>query len=186
MQAVSFHRMADGTQEDYDFLENVEAEFKADLPIKILDTLAALEFGCGGYQISRLEHSLQSATRAYRDGRDEPYVVACLVHDIGDTLAPWSHGEMAASILKPFVSERIYWIVKYHPLFQYYYSGKYIGRGPNSRDRFRGHAYFDDCVEFCELYDQCCFDPGYESESLDFFAPMVHRLFGSPPTLSNP
>ena len=186
METVSFYSMADGSQEDYDLLERTEAEYKAFLPQRILEQLAALESGCGGYQVTRLEHSLQSATRAYRDGREEAYVVACLIHDMGDALAPWSHGEMAASILKPFVSERIYWIVKHHPVFQYLYSGKYIGRDPNSRDQFRDSPYFDDCAEFCERYDQNCFDPNYESEPLSFFEPMVHRLFGKPPVLANP
>ena len=186
MKAVSFHRMADGTQDDYDLLECAEAEFKVKLPERILDDVKKLEAGCGGYQITRLEHSLQSATRAYRDGRDDEYIAACLIHDIGEHVAPWSHGEMAASVLKPFVSEKIYWVVKYHPIFQYLYSGKYIGRDPNTRDHFKGHIYFDDCAEFCERYDQCCFDPNYKSEPIEFFEPLVTAIFSSPPPMSNP
>ncbi|MEM7020315.1 MAG: HD domain-containing protein, partial [Pseudomonadota bacterium] len=187
MEVVSFYRMADGTREDYELLERKEAEFQAHLPQRILNDLRALgEDGYSGYHITRLEHSLQSATRALRDGREEDYVVACLLHDIGDLLAPWSHGELASSILKPFVSERIYWVIRYHPVFQYYYYGQHIGQDPNARERFRDSPYFDDCAEFCELYDQNCFDPTYKSESLAFFEPMLRKMFGTAPSMPKP
>jgi len=135
----------------------------------------------GGYKITRLEHALQSATRAHRDGQTEEYVVAALLHDIGDELAPFSHSEMAAAVLRPYVSERIYWIIKQHGLFQMYYYAHHLGGDRHARDRFKDHRWYQDAVEFCERYDQNCFDPDYDTEPLAFFEPMIKRVLGAVP-----
>ena len=83
--------------------------------------MAGLTETLEGYQVSRLEHSLQSATKALRAGEDEEMIVAALLHDIGDELAPLNHSEYAAAVLKPYVSEKTHWIVKMHGLFQTFY-----------------------------------------------------------------
>ena len=179
MDVVSFTRMADGTKEDYQFLGEQEHEFMDELSARLLDSLNALSKSFSGYPVSRLEHSLQSATRAHRAGESEEMVVAALLHDIGDTLAPRSHSEMAASILRPFVSEKTYWIIKYHGLFQMYYYAHHLGGDRNARERFLDHPWYEDAVRFCEEYDQNCFDPDYDSEPLSFFEPMVERVFSN-------
>lgn len=179
-ETVSFTAMADGTEADYALLGRREEEYTAELPNRLLAATAGLADSFPGYQVARLEHSLQSATRAFEDGRDEEYVVAALLHDIGDSLAPHTHGEMTAAILAPFVSERLCWIVRHHGAFQQFYYGRQVGLDPNVRDRWRDHEWYDDCVEFCERYDQNCFDPAYESRPLEFFAPMVRRVFAAP------
>ncbi len=170
--------MADGTAEEYKFLGEQETLFIQGLPDRIIQSLQGLEHSFSGYKISRLQHSLQSATRAYNDQRSTEYVVAALLHDIGDELAPHSHSEMAASILRPYVSEKIYWIVKYHGLFQMFYYAHHAGGDRNTRDQFKEHIWYDDAVEFCELYDQNCFDPDFKTQSLEFFQPMVKTVFG--------
>lgn len=182
METVNFTRMQDGTTEEYEFLETLEVKYAKALPERIEASLAALENSFSGYQISRLEHSLQSATRAHRDGRSIDYVVAALVHDIGDELAPYSHSEMAASILRPYVSEKLYWIIKTHGVFQMYYYGEQCGMDKNTRDRYRDNPWFDEAVEFCEKYDENCFDPAYKSETLSFFRPMLEEVFMREPT----
>jgi len=159
----------------------LETQFAKALPARIEATLRNLEHSLAGYQVSRLEHSLQSATRAHRDGRSVDYVVAALVHDIGDELAPYSHSEMAASILRPYVDEKLYWIVKTHGVFQMYYYGEQTGQDKNARECFRDNAWFDDAVEFCERYDENCFDPTYDSESLEYFRPMLEEVFTREP-----
>ena len=177
MDIVSFTRMADGTKEDYQFLGEQEREFMDGLPARLLNSLSALGKSFSGYPVSRLEHSLQSATRAHRAGESEELVVAALLHDIGDLLAPHSHSEMAASILRPYVSKKTYWIIKHHGLFQMYYYAHHLGGDRNARERFLDHPWYEDAVRFCEEYDQNCFDPEYESEPLSFFEPMVRRVF---------
>ena len=134
-----------------------------------------------GYQVSRLEHSLQSATRALLAGESEEMIVAALLHDIGDELAPMNHSEYAASILKPYVSEKTHWIVEKHGEFQAYYYAHHLGGNRNKRDKYKGHKYFDACVNFCEKYDQCSFDPNYESYPLEKFEPMVRNIFARKP-----
>ena len=178
---VSFTRMADGTREDYELLDRLEEEFAAGTADRVLAHLRGLSGSLSGYQIDRLEHSLQTATRAYRDGADEEMVVAALLHDIDDLLAPHSHGELAALLLRPFVTERTCWIVRHHGLFQYYYYAHHLGGDRNARDRFRDHPWYQDAVDFCHRWDQRAFDPGYESLPLEFFEPMVRRVFAREP-----
>ena len=180
METVSFSHMADGTAEDYRFLAALEEEHVRQLPERIMQALHALESTLPGYQVTRLEHSLQSATHAFNSGEPEEMVVAALVHDIGDDLAPVSHSEMAASILRPYVSERVCWIVKHHGLFQTYYYNHHFGRDRNIREQFKSHPWYEDCVHFCEHYDQNCFDPDFESKPLEFFRPMVEKVFSRP------
>ena len=178
---VSFTSMAAGTQEDYELLERLEAEFAASTADRVLDQLRGLAGSLGGYKVDRLEHSLQSATRAYRDDADEEMVVAALLHDIGDLLSPHNHSELAAAVLRPYVSERTYWIVRQHGLFQSYYYAHHFGNDRNARDRYSEHQWYQDAVDFCHRWDQSSFDPAYESLPLEFFEPMVRRIFGREP-----
>lgn len=180
METVRFTRMADGTAEDYALLDHYEEQYMTGLPDRLMESLEKLRASFAGYQVSRYEHSLQSATRAHRDGRSEEYVVAALLHDIGDELAPYTHGEMVGAVLRPYIAPEICWIVKHHGLFQMYYYGRHTGDDPDGRDRYRDHEHFDVCAEFCELYDQNCFDPAYESLGLEAFEPMVRRVFAEP------
>ena len=178
---VSFTSMAEGTQEDYELLERLEAEFAAGTADRVLEQLRGLAGSLGGYKIDRLEHSLQSATRAYRDDADEEMVVAALLHDIGDLLSPHNHSELAAAALRPYVSERTYWIVRQHGLFQSYYYAHHFGNDRNARDRYINHPWYQDAVDFCHNWDQPSFDPEYESLPLEFFEPMVRRVFAREP-----
>lgn len=179
METVAFTNMAEGTSEDYAILERAAKPFLAALPDRLLAALEGLRSSLAGYQVSRYDHSLQSATRALRDGRDEEYVVAALLHDIGDELAPLTHGEMMGAVLRPFVRPEIVWVVKHHGVFQLYYYGHHVGVDRHARDRFRDSPWFDACTEFCELYDQNCFDPDYASEPVATFEPMVRRVLSA-------
>ena len=178
---VSFTSMAAGTREDYELLDRLEAQFASGTADRVLDQLRGLAGSLGGYKVDRLEHSLQSASRAYRDGADEEMVVAALLHDIGDLLAPHNHSEIAAAVLRPYVSERTYWVVRQHGLFQSYYYAHHTGGDRNARDRYIDHPWYQDAVDFCHRWDQSSFDPEYESLPLEFFEPMVRRVFAREP-----
>ena len=178
---VSFTSMAAGTREDYQLLERLEAQFASETANRVLDQLKGLAGSLAGYKVDRLEHSLQSATRAYRDGAEEELVVAALLHDIGDLLAPHNHSEMAAAVLRPYVSERTYWVVRQHGLFQSYYYAHHMGGDRNARDRYVDHPWYQDAVDFCHRWDQSSFDPEYDTMPLEFFEPMVHRVFAREP-----
>jgi predicted HD phosphohydrolase len=173
-----FHAMTEGTREQWAVIGRADAEYARDIPDRMVRHLLELRNECHGFAIDRLEHCLQTATRAHRDGRDEEYVVCALMHDIGDALAPWSHAEFAAMVLRPFVSERNHWMIRHHGIFQSYYFSHFFGADRNKRDRFRGHPHFEYTAEFCHLYDQSAFDPHYPSLSLDAFVPMVRRVLG--------
>ena len=180
MTDTTFTRMQDATQEDYKVIGRHSLEFFAGLPDRILRHLELLDSDTGGYAVTRLTHSLQTATRAQRDGRDEEYVVCALLHDLGDTLAPINHAQLAAAVLEPFVSEKNRWIVEHHAIFQGYYYFHHLGLDRNLRDRFRAHPFFRDCAEFCEKYDQNSFDPAYDTLPLDAFEPALRKVLAAP------
>lgn len=179
-ERAKFHAMADGTAEDWAIIGGAFRGFAGGLPDRVLTHLRLLDGDFGGFAIDRFQHSLQTATRAHRDGRGEDYVVMALLHDIGDTLGSYNHPEIAAAILRPFVSEELHWIADKHGAFQGYYFFHHLGMDRDIRENFRGHAHFEACAEFCERYDQAAFDPAYESAPLDFFEPMVRRVFARP------
>ncbi len=179
-ETVTFTRMEDGTREEYALLAVHEESAIGALPERLMKAMEQLDGSLEGYRVSRLEHSLQSATRAFHAGEDEEMVVAALLHDIGDILAPASHSEMSAAVLRPYVSERVHWIIKHHGLFQSYYYAHHYDKDRHARDRFRDHPWYQDCVDFCRNYDQNCFDPEYPSLPLEFFRPMVERVMSKP------
>ena len=181
MKKVSFTEMKKGTKEDYLLLDKNEKDFAKKTADRILKFLSSLTETLEGYQVSRLEHSLQSATRALHAGESEEMIVAALLHDIGDELAPMNHSEYAASILKPYVSEKTHWIVEKHGEFQAYYYAHHLGGNRNKRDKYKKHKYYQACVEFCEKYDQSSFDPNYKSYPLKFFKPIVKKIFSRKP-----
>ena len=180
MNSVDFIRMEDGTREEYEFLDSMEKQYIEGLPDRLMNAMRALEHSISGYQINRLQHCLQAATRAHRAGESDEMIIAVLLHDIGDELAPHSHSEMAAAILRPYVSNRLYWIVKHHGIFQMYYYAHHCGGDRNTRDMFKDHEWYQDAVDFCHNYDQNCFDPDFDSEPLEFFEPILHRVISQP------
>ena len=181
MKKVSFIEMKDGTKEDYLFLDKHEKNFASKTAERILLFLSNLTKTLEGYQVSRLEHSLQSATRAYNNNESEEMVVAALLHDIGDELAPMNHSEYAAAILKPKKKKKTHWIIEKHGEFQMYYYAHHLGKNKNQREKYKDHKYYNDALYFCEKWDQASFDPDYKSMSLEDFAPMVKRIFSRKP-----
>ena len=182
MKKVSFAHMADGTAEDYRIIGDAIRGAHGLLADELLSLLKATETAEMGINVTRLEHALQTATHAFRAGEDEDMTVGALMHDIADNISPYNHAEAAAAILKPYVSPRVHWVVKYHGLFQTYYYAHFQGGDRNARDAFRGHPYYEDCIDFCANYDQVAFDPDYgETMPLEAFEPMVRRVFARAP-----
>jgi predicted HD phosphohydrolase len=181
MNQVKFSQMKDGDKQDYDLLANCEDEFIEGTAERVIRVLKGLDSSFSGYKVSRLEHSLQAASRAMRENAEEEMVVAALLHDIGDEIAPLNHSELAASVLKPFVSEKTRWIVEKHGLFQTYYYNHHYGKDRNLRDQFKGHEFYEDTINFCHRWDQSSFDPNYDTISLDDFIPLVGKVFSRVP-----
>jgi predicted HD phosphohydrolase len=173
--------MKDGTAEEYRFLERLEDQFNAELIERLLKALRNLAHGLSGYRVSRLEHSLQSAARAEADGGDDDLVIAALLHDLGDELAPYNHSQLAASIIRPYVKAEVTWIIHHHGLFQQVYYAHHFGEDPNQRERYRDHPWYQKCVDFCERYDQASFDPDYPTPPLEHFEPALRRVFARQP-----
>jgi len=177
IQRAKFHAMTEGTREDWEVIARQSVEHSRELPSRLLAHMQLLRGDCGGFAVDRLEHCLQTATRARQAGEDDEYVACALLHDIGDTLGPANHADIAAAIVKPYVSEKNHFIVEKHGIFQGYYFFHYLDLDRDMRETYRGHPHFEACARFCEVYDQPSFDPAFESMPLEAFAPVVGRVF---------
>lgn len=175
-----FTAMKDSTREDWQKIVAATTAYTRDAPNRVLAHLRMLEGDCGGFSVDRLEHSLQAATLAHRDGMDEEYVVCALIHDIGDILSAASHAELGATIMRPYVSEANCWMMNHHGIFQGYYFFHHLGLDRDMRDQFRGHPHFEYTARFCARHDQNAFDPGYDTMPLEAFVPMVQRVMARP------
>tara|TARA_B100000579_G_scaffold434233_1_gene454643 strand:- start:894 stop:1448 length:555 start_codon:yes stop_codon:yes gene_type:complete len=181
MAKVNFTQMKDGTKEDYLLLDKHEKKYIEGTADRLIKFMSGLNSTLQGYKVSRLEHSLQTATRAFQYNASEEMIVASLFHDIGDELAPLNHAEYAAAVLKPYVSEKTYWIIEKHGIFQTYYYAHHLGENKNKRDQFKGHKYYNDAINFCENWDQKSFDPEFKSMTLEDFKPYVKKIFSRAP-----
>ncbi len=177
---AKFNSLQESKSEDWPVILSEFGRFAKGLPDRIMAHLKLLEGDFGGFQVDRYTHSLQTATRALRDGRDEEYIVCALLHDIGDILGTYNHPDMATAILKPFVGEANLWMIQYHNIFQGYYFFHHIGMDRNMREQFRSHIHFERTAEFCELYDSPAFDSLAETLPISEFEPMLRRVFASP------
>lgn len=177
---AQFHAMTEGTKADWDIIGAGTITMAVGLPDRVLTHLRLLDGDFGGFAVDRLEHSLQTATRAARANRDDEYVLSALIHDIGDTLGTFNHADIGAAILKPFVTEQNHWMLEHHGIFQGYYFFHHLGLDRDLREKFRGHEWFDYTAEFCAEYDQSAFDPSYDSYPLEHFEPLVREMMASP------
>jgi predicted HD phosphohydrolase len=180
LDRAKFHAMTESTQADWMAIGRAGAPFRDELGDRLMAHLRMLGADAGGFAVSRLEHSLQTATRAHRAGQDEEYVVCALMHDLGDILSPSNHAELGAMIMKPYISEQNHWMMDKHGIFQGYYFFHHIGLDRDMRDQYRGHEWFEYTAQFCHLYDQNSFDPAYDSMPLEAFEPMLRRVVASP------
>ena len=175
---VKFTEMKDGDKEDYLLLKELEKSYISMTSDRIIEELKRQgTISLEGYQITRLEHGLQSGTRAFRDGADIDWIIGALLHDIGDGLAPQNHDRMSAEVIRPFVREEVSWVVEHHGIFQMIYYAHHYGWDRDARDRYKEHPCFDMCSKFCERWDQKSFDPNYPSKTIEYFEPMVEEVF---------
>ncbi|MGB3236973.1 MAG: HD domain-containing protein [Geitlerinemataceae cyanobacterium] len=181
MNITGYTRMDTLTKEQWDFTNQCFEELVNGLTDRIVKALLDLRGHGMGSQVDRLDHCLQTATRAFRDGADEEMVVCALLHDIGDDLAPYNHGQVAAAILRPYVSSENAWMIENHEVFQGYYFHHLIDRDRNERDKFKGHPAFEKTIIFCDRWDQLSFDPNYDMMSLSDFKPMLESIFSREP-----
>jgi predicted HD phosphohydrolase len=177
---ASFTTMAEGTAEDWSIIAGHTANFMVGLPDRVLTHLRLLDGDFGGFPVDRLTHSLQTAARAERAGRDDTYVLCALLHDIGDTLGSFNHADIAAAVVKPFVSEELHWMVEHHAEFQGYYFFHYLGLDREMRERYRDHPQYDATVEFCAEFDSPAFDASYDTPPLEHYEPLVRSLMAAP------
>jgi predicted HD phosphohydrolase len=172
----SFSSLAESTAEDWQVIIPQLEITQSMVADRVIGLLRDMKNDHGGFPVDRLEHSLQTATRAERDGKDDEYVLCALLHDIGDTLSPYNHPAIAAAIVKPFVSEANHFMVERHGEFQGYFFWDHLGMDSNAREQYRDSPHFDHTAEFCALYDQVAFEASYTSNPLEHYEPLVRQF----------
>ena len=180
-----FTAIGDSTPEDWTILEAESEQLNAGLAERVMDHMLELDDQASSFHVTRLDHSLQSATRAYRADRDDEYVACALLHDIGDSLASYNHADLAVAMIRPFARPAYQWMIEKHAIFQGYYFWHMIGGDRNARDEYRDSPWFDLTVEFCADYDNPAFDPAYPSMALEDFRPLLVEFFAAPRYLGN-
>jgi predicted HD phosphohydrolase len=183
---AAFTSLDQATADDYALIRAHDVRFDAGQTERLLAMLQALADAGTGLPVSRLEHCLQTATRAHQAGEAEAYVVAALMHDVGELYCPHNHAELAATLLRPYVSEELHFILLHHTLFQGYHFWHVLGGDRHARDVWRGHPAFEPTARFCERYDQVSFDPHFASMPLTAFEPMIGRVLERPRAGYNP
>lgn len=178
---MSFTRMDEGQVDQWVAIGREIMQRQAGMPRIIRGMLRQLETQVDGFAIDQLQHGLQTATRALRAGASEELVVAALCHDIGKVISVENHPAIAAEILRPYVSEETYQIVRTHQDFQgkHYYA--FLGRDPNARQQYAEQPWYGLATTFTDEWDQASFDPAYETLPLEHFEPMIDRVFSRQP-----
>ena len=174
--------MEDFTAEDWTTLSSQKRDFYAEHQAEHALNLLRIQENTKsfGYQVNNYRHCLQSATMALRDGCNEELVVCTLFHDVGFLTCPDNHGEMAASLLANYISGKNYWLLKHHQFFLDVHALNHPELNTDGLEAFREHPYFDYTTDWVWRYDQNSIQSQYDSAPLEFFVPMVKRLFSRP------
>lgn len=181
---MTFTNLRDATREDWDRIDALD-EARTDYAAAPLALLESLDGGDpAGYPLNPYDHSRQAATRALRAGESDEMIVCILFHDAADRLAPANHGQIAAELLRPFVSDDHYWMVKMHGLFQKenFTHHAYWGTGVLDAmlEPHRDHPAFELTRRFCRDYDATSFDPAYDALPVEAFMPQIRKVFDRP------
>jgi predicted HD phosphohydrolase len=182
MRAMSttFTRMDESTAEQWAHIGTEHVKHWGRVADRVLMLLGSLADIVDGFATDQLTHCLQTATRAERDGADEEVVVASLCHDVGKAVSVPNHPAIAAEILRPYVRDDVYQMIRVHQDFQGKHYYQHFGKDPNARDQYRGQPWFDLAERFADDWDQLAFDPDYPTEPLSHFEPLVRKLFAQP------
>lgn len=174
---MSFTRMDQGRVEDWMAIGAQVAQRQSTMPAIIKSMLSQLEQQVDGFAVNQFVHGLQTATRAERAGASEELIVAALCHDIGKVISVENHPAIAAEILKPYVSNETYEIVRTHQDFQgrHYYA--LMGKDANARSQYANEPWYDLATRFTDEWDQASFDPDYDTLPIEHFEPMIDRVF---------
>lgn len=170
-------RMDLRTEEEWLAIQQSADCWQSHMPQRIKTMLLQLEEIVYGRDIDQLQHALQTATRALRDGASEELIIAALCHDIGNVLSSDNHAALSAEILKPYVSREVYELVHTHEIFQRRHYHPLFGKDPKARRRYINKPWFETASRFSDEWDQASFDPSYDTLPLEFFEPMIDRVF---------
>lgn len=180
---TTFRRMDESTAEQWARIGSETFSHQERVADTVLDMLRGLAAITDGFAVDQLTHSLQTASRAESGGADDEMVVAALCHDIGKFVSVPNHPRIAAEILRPYVRDELYHVILTHQDFQGRHYYHHFGGDPNAREQYRGAPWFAAGEQFADEWDQTSFDPDYPTKPLEYFEPLVRKVFSTPKTM---
>ncbi len=182
-EVTSFRRMDQSTADQWAKIGTETFSNKERVADTVLVMLQGLSAITDGFAVDQLTHSLQTATRAEEAGADDETVVASLCHDIGKFVSVPNHPRIAAEILKPYVGEDVYHVIRTHQDFQGRHYYHHFGGDRNAREQYRGEPWFSLGERFADEWDQTSFDPDYPTKPLSHFEARLRSVFGAPKSM---
>jgi predicted HD phosphohydrolase len=177
---ASFTRMDESTAEEWAEIGSEIFKNQPRVAEQVLTMLRQLEGITDGFGTNQLVHCLQTATYAEKAGADQEMVVASLCHDVGKVISTFNHPAIAAEILRPYVRDEVYNVIRVHQDFQGRHYYEHFGQDPNAREQYAGEPWFELAARFADEWDQVAFDPDGETLPLEHFEPMVRDVFALP------
>ena len=178
-----FTKMSEGTQKDWEHISEEHAPHIMDMPSRVIEMLKQLEALSLGFGTNQLHHALQTATMAKRAGADDEMILISLIHDMGKVVNVPNHGQICAEIIKPYVSEDAYHIIRTHQDFQGEHYYHYMGKPRDLRKNYENESWYEKAKQFTDEWDQAAFDPEYDTDTLESFIPLIEKFFGFPKTI---
>lgn len=175
-----FTRMDQSTEQEWEHISEQHMPHIFDMPNRIMGMLKQLQTLTLGFSTDQLHHALQTATMARRAGAEDEMILISLIHDIGKVISVPNHGQIAAEMIKPYVSEDAYHVIRTHQDFQGEHYYQYMGKPQDLRKQFVNESWYAKAVEFTDEWDQAAFDPKYEVDSLESFEPLINKFFAAP------
>jgi len=175
-----FTRMDQSTEQEWQHISEQHMPYIFEMPKRIMAMLNQTKDLTLGFSTDQLHHALQTATMARRAGAEDEMILISLIHDIGKVISVPNHGQIAAEMIKPYVSEDAYHIIRTHQDFQGEHYYHYMGKPQDLRNQYKDETWYAKAKEFTDEWDQAAFDPAYKVDSLESFEPLINKFFAAP------
>jgi len=178
---ANFTRMQDGKIEDWMIIGAAHKQDFAKTADRFIEMLKQLENATLGFACDQLQHALMAGTLARRAGASDEHIVIALCHDMAKVINVPNHGQIAAEMMRPYISEDSYHVIYNHQAFQGEYYYHFMGAPNDLRKNFKDEPWYDLAVKLVDEWDAPAFDPDFEVDSLESFIPLMRKVFHDSP-----
>lgn len=178
-ELASFTRLDESDAADWSIINSAIQDQQPGVVTTILNMIEAYRGVHIGFGVDQFEHMTQCATRAKNGGASDEMILLCVIHDLGKIISNLAHPDIIAGIVRPYVSDSGYYLLRHHMEFQWKHYGQYILAPTNGRDRYVGQPWYEEAVRFSDEFDQTAFDPDYPTDPIEEFVPLIEQFFAN-------